>query len=360
MKRAKRGPLRIGIAGLGFGLDVHLPAFRGIPDVEVVSLLGRDPVRVAAVAAQTGLPVATDLATWLKAPLDAVSLALPPAEIEAVALAALDRGLPILAEKPLGPDPAAAQRLASRAAGHTTAVDFELAELESFAALSEAIHAGTIGTIRHATVQWLTQSRAYRGDGWSWKTDAARGGGALTLFGTHVFYLLERLMAPVTWLSARLDSRASARLRPSPEAKPADDLANIIVEHRDGAATSIVIGNANPGAAIHRWTIVGDRGTAILASVTPAGGFHHRLEIVDPDGKGIRQVADAECEGDSRIAPFRRLAARFVEAVRSGGQCGPNFSDGLRVAHLVDATRPRRPATPWRSRPSKREGGIAE
>ena len=339
MKRAKRGPLRIGIAGLGFGLDVHLPAFRGIPDVEVVSLLGRDPVRAAAVAAQTGLPVATDLAAWLKAPFDAVSLALPPTEIEAVAMAAIDRGLPILVEKPLGPDVGAAQRLAARATGRSCAVDFELAELESFAALNEAIHADAIGTVRHATVQWLTQSRAYRGggDGWSWKTDAARGGGALTLFGTHVFYLLEWVMAPVTRLSARLDSRASARLRPSPEAKPADDLANIIVEHRDGAATSIVIGNANPGAAIHRWTIVGDRGTAILANTT--GGFHHRLEIVDPDGKAIREVADAEHDGDSRIAPFRRLAARFVEAVRSGGQCRPSFADGLRVAHLVDATR---------------------
>jgi predicted dehydrogenase len=339
MSPAKRAPLRIGIAGLGFGLDVHLPAFRGIPGVEVVSLLGRDQVRAAAVAAKSGLPVVTDLASWLKAPFDAVSLALPPPEIEAVAVAAIDRGLPILAEKLLGPDTGAAQRLAARAGGRPCAVDFELAELESFAALNEAIHAGTIGTVRHAAVQWLTQSRAHRDDGWSWKTDAARGGGALTLFGTHVFYLLERLMAPVTRLSARLDSRASARLRPSPEAKPADDLANIIVEHRDGAATSIVIGNANPGAAIHRWTIVGDRGTAILADMTPTGGFRHRLEIVDPDGRAIRQVADAEAEGDSRIAPFRRLAARFVEAVRSGGQCRPSFADGLRVAHLVDATR---------------------
>lgn len=339
MTPAKGRPLRIGIAGLGFGRDVHLPAFREIPAVEVISLLGRDPDRAAAVAASTGLPVSTDLASWLAAPFDAVSLALPPAEMEAVARAALDRGLAILAEKPLGPDPEAAQRLAARAAARPTAVDFELAELDSFAALHEAIHAGTIGRVRHAAVQWLTESRAHRDGGWSWKTDAARGGGALTLFGTHVFYLLEWLMAPVARLSARLDCRASARLRPSPEAKPADDLANMILEHGDGAVSSIVIGNANPGAAIQRWTIVGDGGTATLEIISPTGGFRYRLEIRDADGRTIRQVADAEADGDSRIAPFRRLAARFVETVRAGGQCRPNFADGVRVAHLVEAAR---------------------
>jgi predicted dehydrogenase len=51
----------------------------------------------------------TDLATWLAAPIDAVSLALPPAEVERVAMAAIKRGLPILAAKPVGADARAAR-----------------------------------------------------------------------------------------------------------------------------------------------------------------------------------------------------------------------------------------------------------
>jgi predicted dehydrogenase len=96
--------LKIGIAGLGFGVDVHLPGFRGLPGVEVVGLLGRDPVHAAEVVVQTGLPVSTDLETWLEAPFDAVSLALPPAEVGRAAAAAIARGIPVLSEKPLGSD----------------------------------------------------------------------------------------------------------------------------------------------------------------------------------------------------------------------------------------------------------------
>jgi predicted dehydrogenase len=342
MTRANgRRPLRVGIAGLGYGVDVHLPGFRGLGDVEVIGMLGRDAVRASAVAARTGLPVSTDLATWLAAPLDAVSLALPPAEVERVAIAAIERGLPILAEKPLGADARVARLLTMGAKGRPNAVDFEFAELASFAALHDAIHAGAIGRVRHATVLWLMESRAHRGGGWSWKTDAARGGGALTLLGTHVFYMLEWLLAPIARLTARLDCRESARLLPSPEAQPADDLAHLTLEHRDGAITSVVLGNANPGIATQRWTIVGDGGTAILDNMTRnlAGGFRYGLEIFAPGGRIVRQAADAETQGDSRIAPFARLAARFVEAVRTGGQCRPSFADALRVAQLGDATR---------------------
>jgi hypothetical protein len=68
-----------------------------------------------------------------------------------------------------------------------------------------------------------------------------------------------------------------------------------------------------------------------------AGGFRYGHEIFAPDGRIARQAAVAETQGDSRIAPFARLAARFVEA--TGGQCRPSFADELRMVQLSDATR---------------------
>jgi predicted dehydrogenase len=338
--------LRIGIAGLGFGVDVHLPGFRGIPGVEVAGLLGRDRAHAAAVATKTGVPVSTDLDTWFDAGFDAVSLALPPVELGRVTAAAIDRGLPVLCEKPLGPDYRSARALAARAAGRPNAVDFEFAELESFVALREAIHAGMIGRVRHVAVVWLMASRAHRGGGWSWKTDGTRHGGVLTLLGTHVLYMLEWLLEPVARLSARLDCRATARLSPSSDAMPADDLANITLEYRNGATVSVVIGNADPDVAVHRWTIVGDGGTAILGNTAhDLAGFC--CAVLGPDGRTIRQTADTAAAGDSRIAPFRRLAVRFVEAVRAGGHCQPDFNDGARVAALVEASRRSAAAGTW-------------
>jgi predicted dehydrogenase len=347
MTRSQQVTLRIGIAGLGFGLEVHLPGFRGLPGVEVIGLLGRDPVRAADVATRTGLPVSTDLRTWLQAPFDAVSLALPPIELEYAAAAAIDRGLPILAEKPLGPDRRAAHSLAARATARPNAVDFEFAELETFAALHETIRTGALGRIRHVAVLWLMESRAHRDGRWSWKTDAARHGGVLTLLGTHVFYLLEWLFGPIDRASARLDSRATARISRSFDARPADDLAHLTLEHRSGAVSSVTIGNADPGVAIHRWTVVGERGTAILenASQSLTGGF--TLRVFGQDGRTILESVEATTDGDSRIPPFRRLAARFIEAVRSGGRCRPDFADGARVAALVEAARHSAQAETW-------------
>lgn len=330
--------LRIGVAGLGFGLDVHLPGFCSLPGVEVLGLLGRDPAHAARVAARTGLPVSTDLKTWLEMPFDAVSLALPPIEVERVAMAAVDRGLSVLCEKPLGADHRAARALAVGAAARPNTIDFEFAELETFAALRETIQEGVIGRIRHVTILWLMESRAHRSGEWSWKTDAARGGGVVTLIGTHVFYLLEWLFDPVERLRARLDSRVTARIRPSPDALPADDLAHVIMEHCGGAVSSVTIGNANPGIATHRWTIVGEQGTAILDNASNSlTGF--TLNVLGADRRIIRQAAEPQTTGDNRIPPFRRLAARFVEVLRSGGRCRPDFVDGVRVASLVEAVR---------------------
>jgi predicted dehydrogenase len=63
MTRANgRRSLRVGIAGLGYGVDVHLPGFCGLGDVEVIGLLGRDAVRASAVAERTGLDRPCDMA----------------------------------------------------------------------------------------------------------------------------------------------------------------------------------------------------------------------------------------------------------------------------------------------------------
>jgi predicted dehydrogenase len=140
-------------------------------------------------------------------------------------------------------------------------------------------------------------------------------------------------------LSARLDARATAAFRPSSASQPADDLMHLSAEHRNGVVSSIVAGNANPGVSIHRWTIVGDRGIAILEN--PGGDLARGfvLKVFGSDGSLRHELAQPPIDGDGRIPPFRRLATRFVHAIRSGGRCRPDFSDGARVAALTDAAR---------------------
>src|SRR5262249_19929518 len=147
-------------------------------------------------------------------------------------------------------------------------------------------------------------------------------------------------------LSARLDSAATARLRPAPDATPADDLAHILVEH-SGVPASIVIGNANPGVAIHRWTIVGERGNAVLDN--PGRDYMAGFALsVSGGAAGVPTGARAPAaDGAGRLPPFQRLAARFIDTVRNGGRCRPDFSDAARVARLIDATRQAAQTKQW-------------
>jgi predicted dehydrogenase len=331
-------PIRIGIAGLGFGRSVQLPAFHGIPGVTVTGLLGSNPSRAANSTQETGLPVLVDLDRWLDFGFDAVSIALPPSEIERVCKAAIARGLPVLAEKPLGPDGPAAHALARSAAGRPNAVDFEFAELQTFQDLRSTLDQKLIGDVRHVAITWLVESWAHRRGVPSWKLESARCGGVLNLFATHLFFMLEALFRRVDRLSAHLDHGATSGVLGS-AAAPAEDLAHVTMEHSGGALSSIVCSNSSRGAFTHRWVVVCDGGTAVLDNSMQDDVTGFTLTVRSGDGSIIRHSKEPQSGSDGRIALFRRVAERFVAAVRTGGACRPSFSEAARVADLVDATR---------------------
>lgn len=331
-------PLRVGVAGLGFGAAVHAPALLGMPGVELVGICGRDEARARDVARRLGVPCGTgDLSGLLDLGLDAVTLALPPDQAERAALAALGRGCAVLCEKPLSSDAASARAMASRAEGRLTAVDFQFAELRAFRRLRELRDEGVIGRTRHVCVTWLTESWAHRSRSWSWKTDAARGGGVPALFGSHLLYLAEWLLGPARWIEARLDASATAQFAP-PGAVAAADLVHLRMEHPGGVIFSAVFGNANPGMHLHEWLVVGDRATLELKNPTKDYMRGFDLWLHGEGGGGVALEGDDLVETDGRIPPFRSLAARFLAALRAGETAfSPDFAAGARVQDLMAA-----------------------
>jgi predicted dehydrogenase len=330
--------IRIGIAGLGFGRDVQLPAFRHIPGVAVTGLLVSNPDRAARLKQETGVPVLVDAERWLDLGFDAVSIALPPVEMERVCQAAIERGLPVFAEKPLGTCGPAAHALAKSAAGRPTAVDFEYAELQTFQDLRAILDRKQIGEVRHVAITWLAESWAHRHAGPSWKLDATRGGGVLNLVATHLFFMLEVLLQRVDRLIAHLDNRVTRRIDCG-SMPPAEDLAHVTMEHSDGVTSSIVCSNSSPGALMHRWVVVCDRGTAVLDNSSRDDVTSFTLTVYGGDGNMIHHRKEPKGGHDGRIPLFRRIAERFVAAVHSGQECRPSFVEAARVADLVDATR---------------------
>jgi 2-hydroxy-4-carboxymuconate semialdehyde hemiacetal dehydrogenase len=96
-------PVRLALAGAGaFGIK-HLDGLRNIPNVQVVSLVGRERAPTAEVAARYGIGhVTTDLAESLARPdVDAVILCTPTQMHAAQALACLKAGKHVQVEIPL-------------------------------------------------------------------------------------------------------------------------------------------------------------------------------------------------------------------------------------------------------------------
>ncbi|MFM7266935.1 MAG: Gfo/Idh/MocA family protein, partial [Cyanobium sp.] len=175
-------PLRVAVAGLGFGEKVHLSALRDCPDTEPVALWHPRPERLAQACASHQLPGSSDFQSLLADPqIDALVIATPPEPRVALARAALEAGKALLLEKPVATDAAAIeelQRLALRQ-GLPVAVDFEYRAVPLFQQLAALLEQGVLGTPWLVKFDWLMGSRADASRPWSWYSQASEGGGVL-------------------------------------------------------------------------------------------------------------------------------------------------------------------------------------
>ncbi|MFO8238794.1 MAG: Gfo/Idh/MocA family oxidoreductase, partial [Prochlorococcaceae cyanobacterium] len=173
-------PLKVAIAGLGFGERVHLPALRACSGTEPVALWHPRAERLEAACRQTGLSGHSDFDALLDDPaVEAVVIATPPEPRHGLALRALEAGRHLLLEKPvaLNADQAEELQRLAMARGLTVAVDFEYRAVPLFQQLQALLADGALGELVLVKLDWLMGSRADASRPWSWYSQAAAGGG---------------------------------------------------------------------------------------------------------------------------------------------------------------------------------------
>ena len=114
---ASAGPLRVAVVGTGYFSRFHYRAWRRMADVELVALHAEEAARGAAVAAEHGVPrVFDDVARMLDATRPAlVDLVTPPPSHAPLAALCIERGIPVVCQKPFCTDLDAALALVRRA-----------------------------------------------------------------------------------------------------------------------------------------------------------------------------------------------------------------------------------------------------
>lgn len=195
----------VAIIGPGFIADYHLGGIRAAATGEVTTLVGRDPARTAARAAELGVAnAATDPeAVFADPAIDAVVIATPDFTHKPMALAALAAGKHVLLQKPMAMTAAECREIVSAAAGSsaTLTVSFMHRYLAESLWLRERVAEGAYGLIQGVRLRNATPGAA-----WSdWFFDPTRcAGGVVMQLGVHGVDLLQHLFGPIADVSARM------------------------------------------------------------------------------------------------------------------------------------------------------------
>jgi predicted dehydrogenase len=240
-----------------------------------------------------------------------------------------------LSEKPIASTAAVAGSLAALAEDRPTAVDFEFAELQTFRTMRELLNSGELGAVRAVNVAWVVDSWARRSKSWSWKTDATEGGGVLGLLAPHVVYLLEWLLGDISAMTAISDDRPTRSYTPPGKVAAANSVCMMGLAGTDATAFTVMLDNAAVGSRVHTWSVVCDAATLIATNTEADWVTGFVLDRMSADARQ-RITMEPAFDGDGRQPPMRAVAERFVEAVRTGGTCHPDFADGARVQSLIE------------------------
>jgi predicted dehydrogenase len=216
-----REQLRVGVVGLGRAGRVHLNAWRAVPGVHVAAVCDPLPDAVTTARAEGLLALTDPGELFADGGLDAVSIAAPPAQHAPLAIAALERGLHVLCEKPLAIQGPAAMRMiqASARTGRQLLLATKFRHVPDVVAARGLVAGGAIGEPLAFEIDF--SSRVDMTRRWNARRGIA-GGGVIIDNGCHAFDIVAFLFGTVTRVLA-------TSLKPA-QALPVEDSATIMVE----------------------------------------------------------------------------------------------------------------------------------
>lgn len=341
--------LRIGIIGTGFGSLVQAPGFMMHPACEVVALSGvARKGRAAEEAVKLGIPRAYDdyMTMLQEEELDLVSVVSSPNNHMKMAIAALERRIPVLCEKPMAMDLAEANAMVDAAERRNlvNAIDFEFRYQPARLEFQQLIKEGFIGDLIHFNL--ISSAGGYernlaRPMGWLWHKET--GGGMLGALGSHLIDTLRWCFGDIKSVAGSLTTHVDVR---GGEPADADDTFAFLCR-MGGKATGNVqfLQHAHHGFG-QRIEAFGTKGTLVLLDDEQrvlAGRPGEKMAQVELRHQARIAGLDYPERLDARTYPFVVMVDNLVGAL-TGQQVGPKreyatFRDGAAVQAVLDAVR---------------------
>lgn len=315
-------PLRLGLAGLGSMGRNHLRVISAHPETTLAAVADPDPEVLAAASAQTHATGWADpLAMIREAEVDAVVIAAPTTFHPDLAHAAIERGLPVLVEKPLAAT--AEEAWAIVRAGREGGVPVQVGHVERY-------NPAVLKLGRLLREGWLTTIYAIVSRRAGPFPARIRDVGVTVDLATHDADML-------SWIAGERPARVYAELAQRKHASHEDLLFGLL--HFPSGASGMLDVNWLTPAKRRQLTVIGEEGMFELDYLTQRLTFTksdlaHPQLIAGYAPTFTGDVLDIEVEVKE---PLQAQLDAFVTAIRTGERPYVDGEDGAWAVRIATA-----------------------
>ncbi len=331
---SKTKSIRIGIVGFGKGgRYFHAPLIDAAPGCEVAAVVARSPNNQAAFAKDyPDLPIFSTITEMAKS-VDAVVISTPLETHLELAREAISLGLPVVIDKPFGPNAESAKEAIKEAeAKNVLLTVYQNRRWDAdYLTVKRVVESGELGDL------WLFESRMEQYSPPGGVPDS--GGGVLLDFGSHVIDQTLMLLGPAL--------SVYAELHPIPGREPLEDRFFASVLHKNGMRSHLTGDFALQGSPAPRFRLTGSKGTFAIPSHDGMADALMAGERASTMGDKWGVVPESfwgkiESPGNSKTVPSEKGAwPKFYEgfalAVRGEGTLPVSPYESLAALELLGA-----------------------
>ena len=348
----KNQPIRIGIAGLGFGESVHIPASLFNENIELVGLWHPRPERLEEVCKKYNL---YEYKSWEAlindSTIQGIIIATPPAPRFKLALEAIKSGKHLLLEKPIGlnADEVIELQINALKRNLIIAVNYEYRAVPLFMQAKKIIIQQKLDDAYFVKLDWLMSSRADPSRPWNWYSDGNLGGGVLGALGTHAFDMIHWLIGPTHSLSAINSTSIKERICQKSKTTKSVTSEDVSVSqlqiksvHNHLIPVQVNLSAVTKQSKGFSLEIYSKNGTLILSSDNQKDYVHgfglwfsskgEVLKNIQPDS----DISFSKIWTDGRIAPVARIQSWWVQSIKDGTPVIPGLVEGLLSQKVCD------------------------
>src|ERR1700686_1369053 len=339
----------IGIIGVGFGAQVHVPAFRSEGwDVAAICSRSREKAQKAADEAGIASVYSDPMELIRRDDLGAIAIITPPGAHHRLSIAALNAGKHVLCEKPFAIDAQQAEemRAAADKSGRTAMIAHEFRHTPQRAYIRQLVAEDYIGKFQLCTLElFLDRYVSREPRPLTWNANKSEGGGLLGALGSHYIdglrFWFGEIASVTGWLAALRPDVVDTATGKIVKAET-DDTFSFTVTFKNGGVATMTSAFAVTPARGAKTAVMGEGGT-LMAEQPGPNPLENGVVVASRDGATLQELktpaqytpfTDAR---DHRLMAFRLLVREFTKGVEQGASPAPSFTDGLRCQEILGA-----------------------